>query len=277
MNYTNKFKKCGAVLVVCFFMVIILTAWKSNSNIITSNVKAESLSDGDISNQTSIHSPDMDTPTNGSITGSITPSAVTTSEDSIDASSQITEETMANTESTNQSVDKGSSSIHWKDVLPIVISILAMIISLWHHFTDDRRSRKKDTLDAYNDLQENVFDELNQIRAKHPELSPDRNTDYRKSVMSSLARIERFSVGVNSGIYDIKVLKRCGGNYFIRMYMFLEVIIDDKRSEKNDLGGNHYHEFESVKNKLVKMYKNEGIEIKPFKIRALDSAEETNV
>lgn len=149
-----------------------------------------------------------------------------------------------------------------KDDIPIVISIIALVISILHHFTDGIRGKKRDTLDAYNTLQKEVFDELNKIRKKYPKLYDDRNMENRKEIIGYLARIERFSVGINSDIYDIETLKRCGGAYFVRMYLYLEDIIKVKRGTKRDRGGKHYDEFEKVKNKLETMYLKG--EIKPF-------------
>ena len=60
-----------------------------------------------------------------------------------------------------------------------------------------------------------------------------------------LAKIENFSVGINTGIYSHKVLNRLGGAFFIRQFDKLKPIIDLKR-EKNMSVGKHYDEFEKA-------------------------------
>lgn len=66
-----------------------------------------------------------------------------------------------------------------------------------------------------------------------------------------LAKIEQFSVGINTGIYSLDTLNRLGGAYFIRQYEKLKPIIIRKRAE-NAAGGKHYDEFEETVNKLRK-------------------------
>lgn len=274
MKNNKKAIQKGPMFVVLFCLIIILTAWKSDDSVNTSQLKMESLYNGQTLIQTSKSPSAMNTLSNPCLTDSITLSIADTSKDNTNVSDSNIEGTTPNKGQIEQTADETNSYMDWMiNVLPILISITALFISLWHHFTDDRRSKKKDTLDAYNNLQEQVFDELNKIRDSHPVLETYRDTEYRKRVMNCLARIEFFSVGVNNGIYDIKVLKQCGGGYFIRQYYYLEVLIKDKKAPENDLGGGHYEAFQSVTNKLIKMYEKQGVKISPFKIHTKKASE----
>lgn len=64
-----------------------------------------------------------------------------------------------------------------------------------------------------------------------------------------LAKLERFSVGVNSGIYSIQILNQLGDSYFIREFEKLEPIIIEKR-KVNIVPGGHYDEFEKTVSRL---------------------------
>lgn len=139
-----------------------------------------------------------------------------------------------------------------KDFIPIVISIIALILTVFQYFGEYRRKRKQDTLEAYDNLQSEVFSTLNQLRKQFPALISDRNFEKRTEITNCLAKIERFCVGVNLRIYDFKTLERCGGAYFVRQYLYLEPIIRDKRTRNN--GGAHYDEFERVAMKLKRKY-----------------------
>lgn len=60
-----------------------------------------------------------------------------------------------------------------------------------------------------------------------------------------LAKIEQFSVGINTGVYSIAVLNRLGGAFFVRQFEKLEPIIAKKRNESR-IPGSHNEEFEMV-------------------------------
>lgn len=68
-----------------------------------------------------------------------------------------------------------------------------------------------------------------------------------------MARIEHFSVGVNTGVYDINVINRLGGNYLIGLFNRISPIIDKKREMSK--GGKHYDEFERLIVRLKKKRK----------------------
>lgn len=69
-------------------------------------------------------------------------------------------------------------------------------------------------------------------------------------VTTYLAKIENFSVGINTNIYSIDILNSLGGNFFIEQYRNLIPIINKKREE--DKGNKHYDQFEKVVKRLKK-------------------------
>lgn len=62
-----------------------------------------------------------------------------------------------------------------KDLIPIVISIIALALTVFQYFGEYNRNRKQATLEAYDKLQSEVFLTLNKLRKQYPILSVDRN------------------------------------------------------------------------------------------------------
>ena len=61
-----------------------------------------------------------------------------------------------------------------------------------------------------------------------------------------------FSVGVNTEIYDLKIVKRLAGKHFCMLYDKLLPMIDKKRKiNKTD---RHYDEFEKLVEELNCLY-----------------------
>ena len=88
-------------------------------------------------------------------------------------------------------------------IAAILISVFSLAITLYTFIWTARRDRKQATLDAYNTLQNEVFDKLNLFKpsdireiANHP-----TSKEYKK-LSALIARIEHFCVGVNTNIYD---------------------------------------------------------------------------
>lgn len=145
----------------------------------------------------------------------------------------------------------------------IIISFISIIVSITIYHAGIRRQKKQATLDAFNLLQEQVFDKLNLYTINDIEQicetwrnrnkkSDDINPEDRKKldmlineyhVLSSyLARIEHFALGVNTDIYDAKIAERAGTTYLTILYKKkLKPIIDEKH--KWARGKEYYAEF----------------------------------
>lgn len=67
-----------------------------------------------------------------------------------------------------------------------------------------------------------------------------------------LSHLERFSTGVNVGVYDLKVANRLSGSYFINLYYQLKPYIIYIRKTRFD--NTLYEEFEHMVNNLMTMH-----------------------
>ena len=134
-------------------------------------------------------------------------------------------------------------------VLAALVSILSAFFSIVVYFSGLRRQKKQATLDAYNVLQREALDVLNKYTKKQiSEISESSRSEEYKSLSSLLARCEHFSVGVNTGIYDLKTLKQLAGGYFDSLYDKLSPLVDRKRI----IGGanDYYKNFELLAQKI---------------------------
>ena len=133
-------------------------------------------------------------------------------------------------------------------IIAILISSLSIIVSVAIYIFGISRERKQATLDAFNVLQEQVFDKLNQytyaeikeicdnwqraIEDKKNKTKPDgevlsedenkkreRYLDEYITLSGYLARIEHFALGVNTGIYDVKIAERAATVYLVKLYL----------------------------------------------------------
>ena len=142
-----------------------------------------------------------------------------------------------------------------------IIAFVALVVSIASLMCMKRYNRKKDTLDDFNRLQQEVLDKLNeysdeQIKDIATLSENSKNEDYRE-ITILLARIEHFAVGANIGIYNVRVIKRLAGKYFINLYKKLEPVIAKKRDKRPE--AKHYDEFEKLTKKLTRRYKREDI------------------
>ena len=133
------------------------------------------------------------------------------------------------------------------DVFALIISIAAFSLSLIQFCRESSRQKKEATLVAYSELQDDVFSKLNKYPMPMPEI--EYHSEEWHELTVCLAKLERFSVGINTGIYSLKTLNRLGGEYYIRQFEKLRFVIFRKRAE-NIADGKHYDEFEKTVNKL---------------------------
>ncbi len=107
------------------------------------------------------------------------------------------------------------------DTVSLIISIGSAVLALgsaaflvYTYYSNVVHDRKRDTLDAYNTLQEQVFDALNGYTAQEVRRIVDNHeTEAYMRLSKYLARIEHFSVGVNTGIYDRKTVYALAHGY----------------------------------------------------------------
>ena len=141
-----------------------------------------------------------------------------------------------------------------EDILSL-IAIALSLVSLIYSYKLNRdgviHDRKRDTLDAFNLLQEQVLDQLNgYTKAELDRLCTNPQSAEYKKVSVLLARIEHFAVGVNEEIYDRKTVKRLAGRHIVKTYENLECMIEAKRLLSQKISGNSgetlYDDFEKL-------------------------------
>lgn len=100
----------------------------------------------------------------------------------------------------------------------LLLSVFSMIGSAIVYISGLRRERRTATLNAFNVLQEQVLDHLNlYTRKRVEEISASPRSEEYKLLSGYLARLEHFAVGINTGIYDVQVVKRLAGLVFMRL------------------------------------------------------------
>lgn len=107
------------------------------------------------------------------------------------------------------------------DTVSLVIAIISAVLavasagfSCFTYFRNVIHDRRRDTLDAYNTLQNEAFDKLNTMKpANIREIADNPQSDAYKTVSGYIARIEHFCAGVNLGIYDRKTVYALAHGY----------------------------------------------------------------
>ena len=96
----------------------------------------------------------------------------------------------------------------------IVLAVASFVFSLITHIHAVRYDRKKATIEAFNILQKQVFDQINQYSPKEIIEYAKHSTDQQYKILSGyLARIEHFCVGVENNIYDKKTVYELAHGY----------------------------------------------------------------
>jgi hypothetical protein len=165
-------------------------------------------------------------------------------------------------------------------IIAIVISFVSIIVSVAIYQKGVQREKKQATLDAFNLLQEQAFDKLNQYTfAQIKEIcdgwqeaiklrknkqwanlnEQDREkfesyiSEYR-NLSGYLARIEHFALGVNTDIYDASIAERAATSYLVMLYRGkLKPLIEMKHSGKGDT--EYYAEFRKLVEQIEKIEK----------------------
>ena len=99
--------------------------------------------------------------------------------------------------------------------LSVIISTIALSLSFYQFCRNNDRTKKEATLNAYKELQTDfkIIKSLNiRLNTIH------KGSEEWSNITTCLSNIENFCVGINSDIYDIRVLNRLGGGFFIEQY-----------------------------------------------------------
>lgn len=139
-------------------------------------------------------------------------------------------------------------------IIALVISLISVGFTLYTFCWTARRDRRQSTLDAYNQLQEQALDHLNQYSLKQiKEIAKDNRSDEYKIISSYIARIEHFCVGVNLKIYDRKTVYELAEGYLDgSIKCRIEPIIEVKNRNGQDFYENIHKVFKWMDTKRKK-------------------------
>ena len=137
------------------------------------------------------------------------------------------------------------------EAITLVIAAAALALSIYTFITERLRERKKATMDAYNQLQNEVLDKLRDYTAAQMKTIAEnsKSQEYKaeyKELGTLLARFNQFAVGVNAGVYDIKILRRLAGSHIGNQYKLLKPLIEKRRVHSPGV----YKELEKLANDM---------------------------
>lgn len=143
------------------------------------------------------------------------------------------------------------------DILTIVLAMLALIVSVVTYGKTVIHDRKRDTLDAYNQLQEQALDYLNYyMPAAVVEIAKNPRSEEYKKISAYIARIEHFCVGVNQKIYDRKTVYELAEGYLDKgIRSRIEPIIDRKNRGDRDFYENIHKVYKWMEEEETKRRK----------------------
>lgn len=96
-----------------------------------------------------------------------------------------------------------------------IVAAASVVFSVITYNRTVKHDRKQATLEAYNRLQSEVFDNLNTYTpAQIRNICDEPTSAEYKTISGYLARIEHFCVGVNEKIYDEDIFYAMAHGYF---------------------------------------------------------------
>ena len=144
------------------------------------------------------------------------------------------------------------------EYVSLIISCITILFTLYSYRTNVIHDRKIATLDSFNTLQNEVLDSINRYSPKQvEEIAQHPRSEEYKALSCLLARLEHFSVGVNSKIYDQNTVQRLTGVYFISIFNKMKPMIAKKRKIRTN--EKHYDEFEKLVLSIGKQYPDENV------------------
>ena len=121
-------------------------------------------------------------------------------------------------------------------IAAIAISVVSGGFAAYTFWWTSRRDSKQATLEAYNRLQAEVFDNLNAYTpAQIRDICADTTSAEYKTISGYVARIEHFCVGINEKIYDKDTFYSLAHGYFDghQLRKRIEPLIESKNQSNN--------------------------------------------
>lgn len=146
--------------------------------------------------------------------------------------------------------------MNWLDLIAIIVAVAALFLSGYQFLVERKLNRMGATIAALAELQKEVLNEEKFVNASvdtilhhHQTANEPYDADW-EFVSESLARIEQFAVGVNTGVYSVIILDRMAGSHIIKLFYRFKPIIEYKRKKAGT--NKRYKEFETMVNDLKK-------------------------
>ena len=127
-----------------------------------------------------------------------------------------------------------------------IISSLAIILLVWHIIHQKQLMVNEATIQAYERLQREDLYDVNYDPQKLSNLYLEEITS--KNAVKYLDQVEHFCLGVNTGLYSLKLLYKMDGPYIVEQYSLWVPFIVAKRTRRKKL--DMYQEFEKVAKKI---------------------------
>lgn len=137
--------------------------------------------------------------------------------------------------------------------ISILLSIVSLIFAVFTYYRTLIHDKKKDTLDAYNCLQEQALDKLYSIRpADCKEIALHPRSEAYKEVSRYIARIEHFCVGVKQNIYDKEVVYELAEGFLNGAIRERIEPIIERKNNRSDTSKDFYENTHFVMDELDK-------------------------
>ncbi|MDR3148398.1 MAG: DUF4760 domain-containing protein [Oscillospiraceae bacterium] len=140
----------------------------------------------------------------------------------------------------------------------LAAAVLTLRVGIKTLKADHERRKKQSTIEFYQEISnitaklKEAIDKLFADKAINP-TDPDyaNNEELKLKISQYLTVMERFAVGINTGVYDLDIYMRCAGRSTIHWYDRLVQIIKDKRKDNKS---HLYIDFEHMTNELRNRY-----------------------
>lgn len=131
-------------------------------------------------------------------------------------------------------------------IFAAAISLISLGFTIAFYYHGVGRERKRDTLDAFNRLQNEALDALHQYtESEIDEIIQDSHSKEYKALSTLLARCEHFAVGVNHRTYNVKIVQKLAASFLIPLYDDkLAKVIRKKRQDSPE--EKHYADLEAM-------------------------------
>lgn len=149
-------------------------------------------------------------------------------------------------------------------IIAAAISLISLFVSIKSYVQDHKRRKKQATIEFYDTICEKLYELNANTDPTLGGIAPTieniaNNIQLKADVTKILSTYERFSAGVNSGIFDLDLIDRMAGSYLIVLFSRFLPYIEEIRKDASRKSS--YVEFEHLVMEIKKRrstYHNKG-------------------